>query len=105
MVPLSFGKEWPELTVDAYPFCTVGKVDFSTGRSGSGALVGRNILVTCSHGIPWDTDGWWVKFTPALFDGNEPFGNSYVSDVRGYRTDPTITSSKVIPRIAPNVQN
>lgn len=93
LIPLSFRMEWPEIAVNAYPWCTVGRVDFSNGRSGSGVLVGRSIVLTCSHGVPWDQRPWWIKFTPAMFDDHEKFGNSYVSEYWGYRTDPSETSA------------
>lgn len=56
MRPLSIGFPSPEGMVDSFPTCAIGKVDFSNGKSGTGALVGRRILLTCSHGVPWDQD-------------------------------------------------
>ena len=92
MIPLSFSMEWPELAMKAYPFSTIGMVE-TPGKQGSGALVGKNIVLTCSHGIPWDQEERWLKFTPAKFDGDEPFGNSYGTYVTGYRTDPSHTDA------------
>lgn len=93
LTPLSFSFEWPEITMDSYPYSTIGRVDFSNGKSGTGVLVGRSILLTCSHGVPWGERPWWINFTPALYDNHAPFGNSYVSEYWGYRTDPAHTSA------------
>ena len=62
----------------AYPWCTVGRVD-TPGGTCSGAMVGPRHMLTCSHGIQWNSDGTagWVKFTPAYFDGAfPPFGDA-----------------------------
>jgi hypothetical protein len=91
--PMSFPIEWPEIMVDAWPWCTIGRVDFSNGQSGSGVLVGRSILLTCSHGVPWGQSPWWINFKPALFDSNTPFGTSFVSEYWGYQTDPAHISA------------
>ncbi|MFN7932600.1 MAG: serine protease [Bryobacteraceae bacterium] len=75
-----------------YPWCTIGKLftgtapDFGTERPwGSGVLVGPNLMLTAGHAIPWGVPGWFLRFVPAYRDGNEPFGHSYVSRVRGIR--------------------
>jgi V8-like Glu-specific endopeptidase len=62
----------------SYPWCTVGRVDTPGGMC-SGVMIGPRHMLTCSHGIQWNSDGTagWVKFTPAYFDGTFPsFGDS-----------------------------
>jgi V8-like Glu-specific endopeptidase len=77
---------------DAYPWCTIGKVFVGWNSNfaspiwtGSGCLVGPNLLLTASHVAPWDKAGWWMRFVPAYDNGAEPFGSSYVSDFRGVK--------------------
>jgi len=82
----------------AWPWCTIGRVFFSSqgnnfarAQSGSGVLVGRNLLLTASHLVPWGqpSGGWWMEFVPAYNLGitedgkREPFGSSYVESVHG----------------------
>jgi V8-like Glu-specific endopeptidase len=82
----------------AFPWCTVGLVQTPNG-AGSGAMVGPRHLLTCSHVIQWlprNTAGW-VKFTPAYFDGSEPFGVAwgtmiYWEELKVY--GPTISRSE-----------
>jgi hypothetical protein len=84
----------------SYPWNTIGRVFVGTApdytnpnESGTGALVGHNLLLTASHLIPWDSDPStrWIRFVPGYVDGNEPSGHSYVSDAYGVRgpTHPT----------------
>jgi len=74
-----------------YPWCCVGKVEvwyivgttwYSYG-SGTGALVGDNIMVTASHMFPWFVGalgmGWAMKFTPAYYDGVSTYGSGIYS--------------------------
>jgi V8-like Glu-specific endopeptidase len=75
---------------NAYPWCTIGKVFVgwnsnlnNTMWTGTGVLVGHNILLTASHVAPWDKPGWWMRFVPAYDNGNEPFGHSYVAGFHG----------------------
>jgi V8-like Glu-specific endopeptidase len=73
-----------------YPWLTTGKIYTSDGQSGSGVLVGDRLVLTARHVVPWNSiaaGNWWMKFIPAYFDGREPFGSSYVSDVHAYGTD------------------
>jgi hypothetical protein len=79
-----------------WPWRTVGKVlsgnmpNFDNARhSGTGVLVGPNLLLTASHLHCWDhpPEGWWMRFVPAYVEGLEPYGRSFVSDVHGYQTD------------------
>lgn len=82
----------------AWPWCTIGRVFFSSqgnnfarNQSGSGVLVGQDLLLTASHLVPWGqpSGGWWMEFVPAYNLGiekdgkREPFGSSYVESVHG----------------------
>ena len=83
-----FGSDDRHVLVDtSWPWLTVGKVTTSDGDAGSGALVGGRIMLTARHVRPGrsiDAGSWWMKFTPHAFDGMEPFGSSFVSDLRIY---------------------
>lgn len=80
---------------DSYPWRCVGKIfvwDNPNSSfpqwSGSGALVGENIVLTASHVCPWDADPWMMQFIPAYYDGISLLGTgitSYVQSIRGYR--------------------
>jgi peptidoglycan hydrolase-like protein with peptidoglycan-binding domain/V8-like Glu-specific endopeptidase len=62
----------------SYPWCTTGRVD-TPGNFCSGVMIGPRHMLTCSHGIKWNSDGsaGSVKFTPAYFDGGVgPFGDA-----------------------------
>jgi hypothetical protein len=91
---LTYTIERGELTFSDWPWCTVGRVfvgtvsDYSNWTSsGSGVLVGPNLILTASHVAPWGVDGWWMRFVPSYRDGTGPFGDSYVSQFRGHRSD------------------
>lgn len=77
----------------SYPWCTVGKVlygkneNYNSFQEGSGVLVGRNLLLTCSHGVPWGEQSWWIKFIPGENNNTEPFGSSFVESYRGIPTE------------------
>jgi V8-like Glu-specific endopeptidase len=74
-----------------YPWRCVGKVEvwyiigttWYFSGSGTGALVGDNIMVTASHMFPWFVGasgwGWAMKFTPASYDGNSTYGSGVSS--------------------------
>jgi hypothetical protein len=92
-----------------YPWSAIGKVlvgfgDGSDTRwasqggqmmwTGSGALVGENLMITAGHVVPWGRNGgdWWMKFIPAFnnvipdfVNGTEPLGSSFVAGCRGFR--------------------
>ncbi|GGF90532.1 hypothetical protein GCM10007304_00530 [Rhodococcoides trifolii] len=67
-----------------YPMCTVGYVRNSNGKSGSGVLVGPNLLLTAGHVAPWGSASWFMEFTPAYRSGTAPFGSSYVQAYHGF---------------------
>lgn len=73
-----------------YPWRAIGKVFVGQNNNfnspiwtGSGCLVGPNLLLTASHVIPWNRPGGWVRFVPAYYDSNEPYGSSYAEQCRG----------------------
>ena len=78
-----------------YPWRCIGKVyawtnpsSPSPSWSGTGALVGRNIVVTASHVCPWGSSPWMMRFVPAYYDGVSTLGSgisSYVQSYRGYK--------------------
>ena len=73
------------LTDTGWPWLLTGKITTSDGKSGSGAFVGNRLVLTAWHVRPAqsiDAGNWWMKFTPHYFDGTEPFGSSFVSDLR-----------------------
>jgi V8-like Glu-specific endopeptidase len=78
----------------AWPWGLVGRITTSGGWSGSGALVGDRTVITAGHVVPWGQSSWWMKFTPAYYDGQSLHGagvESYVSDTRGYNTNGDVT--------------
>jgi hypothetical protein len=55
--------------------------------AGTGALVGRNAVLTASHICPWGSNPWMMQFIPAYYDGSSLLGlgvSSYVQTYRGY---------------------
>ena len=74
-----------------WPHCTIGKIWVGTDHNycaplwtGTGVLVGCDLVLTSSHIAPWDRPGWWMRFSPGYSEGHEPFGSSYVVDILGY---------------------
>lgn len=81
-----------------YPWCTIGKIFVGKGTNfdnpvwvGSGAMVGRNLLLTASHVAPWGASPWWMRFVPAYNNGSEPFGRVYVQSYRGIKNTNDVT--------------
>ena len=81
-----------KLVDSSFPWVTVGRVFAGTTSdvtnpawSGTGVLVGHNLLLTASHLEPWDATTRWMRFVPNYTDGNEPFGHAYVTQVYGIR--------------------
>jgi len=78
----------------SYPWCTIGQVlvGYNLGTelwSGSGVLVGRNLLLTASHVAPWNRGPgqWWMRFVPGRRITDEPHGSSYVESFYGTFSD------------------
>jgi V8-like Glu-specific endopeptidase len=98
MTPLwIFGQDARQLYRDAsYPWGCIGLVTNSSGETGSGVLVGRNIVATAGHLVPWASgnDGW-IKFVPDDFVGmGSLYGQnvfSFAVEVRGYNTNGNVT--------------
>jgi V8-like Glu-specific endopeptidase len=80
-----------------WPWGLVGKVFNSDGKVGTGALIGKRLIATAGHMIPWNSvaqGSWWMKFVPAFFNGSSLFGGgvqSFVSDAKGYNTSGDVT--------------
>ena len=53
--------------------------------TGTAALVGRNVIVTAGHMIPWGANPWMVKFVPAYYNGSSTVGPSVYSYCQHYR--------------------
>jgi len=74
-----------------FPWRTIGKVIVGQGEkglwSGSGVLVGKNLILTASHVAPWGKPDAWMRFIPAFNSGATPFGSSYIERYYGYRRD------------------
>ncbi|MBA2751782.1 MAG: trypsin-like peptidase domain-containing protein [Actinobacteria bacterium] len=66
----------------AYPWSTVGRVTSPLG-SASGVMIGPRHMLTCSHVVQWlpENTAGWIRFAPAFYDGNEPFGAAWGSRI------------------------
>src|SRR5262245_33184728 len=76
---------WPWLCIGRIEVWTYG----SYKESGNGALVGKNVVLTASHMVPWGAGpgNCAMKFTPAYYDGRSTLGSSvysYVERAKGY---------------------
>jgi hypothetical protein len=90
------------LTDTSWPWVLVGKVTNSDGKAGSGVLVGDRILLTARHVAPWvgiPSGNWWMKFAPHAWDGTEPFGSSFVTEIR-YPTHSDLAHDYLVARLA-----
>ena len=76
-----------------WPWFLVGRIEvYFYGAfvwSGSGALVGTNVVLTASHMVPWGagSGNWAMKFTPGYYDGQSTQGAgvySWTESARGY---------------------
>jgi hypothetical protein len=83
-----------------YPYQTVGLVESGTGstveRTGTGVLVGRNLLLTSSHLAPWGESPWFIGFAAGFDNGNTPFGWAYVESYYGYHDTASPTADDYI---------
>jgi V8-like Glu-specific endopeptidase len=65
-----------------YPWHCVGKIEVQAdgvGGTGSGALVGRDLVLTARHVIPWSARNLSIKFTPAYYENGSILGSSFYS--------------------------
>jgi V8-like Glu-specific endopeptidase len=85
-----FGSDDRQLYRDAsYPWGCIGLISNSDGYTGSGVLVGKNIVATAGHMVPWNSgNGGWMKFVPADYLGmGSLYGQSvysYALEAKGY---------------------
>jgi hypothetical protein len=80
-----------------YPYQTVGLVQSGSANTiqhtGTGVLVGRNLLLTSSQLAPWGQSAWWIRFAPGFNNGNAPFGWIYVERYYEYQVSTTTTNT------------
>lgn len=78
-----------------YPWCTVGYIETSIGRTGAGVLVGSNFFITSGRLVPWGPNPWWMRFAagyngppldPNALTNTTPYGWVYVEECYGYDT-------------------
>ncbi len=74
----------------SYPWSCFGRCETNLGPF-SGVMIGPRHILTCNHGVDWTPPpGYaadWLKFTPAYFNGDEPFGSSYATHVYWIKKD------------------
>lgn len=80
---------------NTYPWRCIGRVFVWINAanpifmwSGTGALVGRNVVLTASHVCPWFSKlglPWMMQFVPAYYDGTSLMGSGVSSFVQSYR--------------------
>jgi V8-like Glu-specific endopeptidase len=66
----------------SFPWRTVGRVWTASGAC-AGCTIGPRLVLTASHCINWIGGGGagWVKFSPAYYNGNGPWGEYYATRV------------------------
>jgi V8-like Glu-specific endopeptidase len=74
----------------SYPWSAFGRCETNLGPF-SGVMIGPRHLLTCNHGVDWTPPpGYaadWLRFTPAYYNGNEPFGSTYATHVYWIKKD------------------
>lgn len=75
-----------------YPWHCVGKLlvwsdpsSPSPQSTGTGTLVGPNLVLTAGHMAPWGSDPWMMQFIPAFYNGASILGAGVYSFVESYR--------------------
>ncbi len=92
-IPLENKLQVVGVNFDYYPWSCIGRIDVYLGdqfiNSGTGFMVGPNLLMTASHVMPWKYDGkCTIYFTPAKHPSHTPpFGSTTVSDWYGVPHD------------------
>ncbi len=66
----------------SYPWRTVGRVWTASGAC-TGCTIGPRLVLTASHCVNWLSGGGagWIKFSPAYYNGNGPWGEYYATRV------------------------
>jgi Trypsin len=77
-----------EALTRTWPWSTIGLVRSNVNGQqvvqGTGALVGRNVVLTASHLVPWGQSSWSMTFHPGFAGSNGPAGQSWVTRARGW---------------------
>jgi hypothetical protein len=81
-----------------YPWQCIGRIfaytdpySFNWTWTASGVLVGRNVVLTASHAVPWESNPAMIQFVPAYFNGVSTLGPniaSYVDAASAYYQEP-----------------
>jgi hypothetical protein len=81
-----------------YPLQCIGKIfawndpySFNWSWTASGVLVGRNIVLTASHAVPWGANPAMMQFVPAYYNGTSTLGPdvaSFVDATSAYYQEP-----------------
>jgi V8-like Glu-specific endopeptidase len=79
-----FPDAWHLFRDSSYPWGCIGIISNSDGYTGTGVLVGPNIVATAGHMVPEDNGHAWMKFVPADYVG---MGSLYGQNVYSYATD------------------
>ena len=74
----------------SFPWRCIGKItsgsDSGPGSSGTGVLVGPNLMMTASHLWKWGAPGRWMHFSPGFREGPQ-HPESFVTRIRGIQSD------------------
>jgi hypothetical protein len=85
---LAQGTPLPPALLETFPWSAVGRVAVGyrepsgkrrTTAHGTGVLVGRNVVLTAGHVLPWKylaSGNWWVEFFPGYDRGAGPAGSA-----------------------------
>ena len=66
-----------------YPWWSIGLVKGNRG-TGTGALIGRNLVLTAGHVVPWDPRDAWMTFSPGWNIPTISFGEWPIVRAHGY---------------------
>jgi V8-like Glu-specific endopeptidase len=83
--PLSMGDERRHAVTNSdYPWWCVGLAKSNRGAA-TGVIIGRNIVLTAAHVVPWDSSDAWMTFSPGWNIPTLSFGEWPLIRARGYR--------------------